>query len=388
MFFDQIPPRKAKKPGGGSKEIESEVRFILNSKKDSDAQRTFDFMNVRRKGAKEIESFLKENSSVARPVRFGNLVSIFSEVPFRFSEREIIAATAELFADGAVVLRLDEKNPQGAAASRLLAGQDFRDRLTLYANKETGKEDLERAAEQGRLLFDREFDLLEGPLVEGLKRELKNRRDISCRILDETRGVRFPGEGSVYNGRRIVHCLLSISEHKDFVRFFNENKDGLVEFEASFSELIKFRENFEIWKKLIESLAYFKPNLPVLENDSEAKQLYDRMVLVSSSSKPSAFFGEIHPLIARLERINDRMVGEIRERVVSDIEERLKSLQDLLRRKKASPRISNESLRPLRVLLKKTRSERFLPDLEKIARDAAEHCEESAFLIGEERDAP
>ncbi len=383
MFFDRIPPRRTDKSKGVSREIESEVRFILNSSRVSDGQGIFDFMNVRRKGAKEIEVFLKENYSMAKPAMFGNVVSIFSDAPFRFTERETIAAIAELFADEAVVLSCDDERLSGKRAPKYLGDRERWGRLTLYSKKEVGNEDFQKAAACGRLLFDCDLDPLEDTLVDGLKRELKKRRDESGRILDEIKGVRFPGEGIVYNGRRIIHGLLSMTNDKQFVRFFNENKNELSQFEDAFSELKNFRVNIDTWKKLIESLEFFKPNLPVLENDPEAKELYDRMVLVSSSAKPSAFFGEIDSSIARLEIVNDRVMAQIRERVVSEIENKLESMRGLLKRKKASPRISNETLHPLRQLGRKARTETFLPDLEKIARDAAEHCEESVFLIEE-----
>ena len=384
-------------PGSDDKKLRTEirdiVRKILRSKNGGDAQLVFDFMNEPRKGAREIKAFLEENATLASPFSFGRLAEIFAEKPRGLSESEAVAAVAELYAEGSLALFLDSGKIAREQMPKALALPGQWPRISVGVKKKVGDRDLKDAVELGKQLFGDDFPFLEGPcdqnsLVRASRKELEKRRRGAACCLEKAKGLRFPKEGAVYDARaRIQHLLNRFDETPESIQIFNESRDKLLDSMDNLAELERFCEHVDLWKMLLEAGDYFEPNLPLLETDPAAEELLDRMTMIRSHEKPSLFFEDIEPLIARLKDINERLIAEFRQKVASEIEKKRESLKRILDEKKASRDTRNQMLHPFKLLKDKAMCEMFFPELEKLSVDLLEHYDESIEIVWRENES-
>ena len=147
------------------------------------------------------------------------------------------------------------------------------------------------------------------------------------------------------------------------------------------AELERFCEHADLWKKLLEAADYFEPNLPLLETDPEAEEFLKQMSTIRRHEKPSLFFEDIEPLVARLKDRNEKLIAEFRQKVVSEIEKKREALRRILKDKKASPDTCNQMLHPFKLMQDKAMCEMFFPALEKISADLIEHYDESLEIV-------
>ncbi len=373
-------------------EIRDQVRKILRSKNSADAQLFFDFMDAPRKGAGEIKAFLEENATLASPFSFGRLAEIFAQQPLGLSESEAVAAVAELYAEGALALFLGGAKIAGKQVPTALALPGQWPRMSVGVKKKVGDKELEDATELGRDLFGDDFPSEEDPrdlnsLVRALRKELEKRRRDAARCLEKSRGLHFSREGAVYDARATLQQLSNrLDDTPESIQIFNESREKLLACMDSLAELERFCEHLDLWKKLLEAADYFEPNLPLLETDPEAEDFLERMTTIRSHEKPSLFFEDIEPLIARLKDRNETLIAEFRRKVVSEIEKKREALRRILKEKKATPDTCNQMLHPFKLLQDKALREMFFPALEKISADLLEHYDESLEIVWRENE--
>jgi len=313
---------------------------------------------------KEIIQFIDLSSSKNHKVYLNELVERFTKGVYGWPDWEIVLLISRLFMAGELVLKAGDSLTAKEAIQYLTKSVKWK-QVTLIKRKATDSKSLSDARKQGQNLFGQIGPDSEEGLFQFLKTQLTGwqQRLESFRVLTDT--GKYPGKKEIDHGCHQLKKLQEIPDSYQFFEVFTNEEEDLETLAEDIHQLSGFFDNQrEIWERLQNEMEKsFAPNREELEKDPAAKEALDRMDQILSAPSPYGMLKESNALIATVKSVNDRLLAEIKQKAIVEINHYISQIRDALNKCGASDDLSNQALKPLQDIKKRINEEVGIPNI-------------------------
>ena len=127
----------------------------------------------------------------------------------------------------------------------------------------------------------------------------------------------------------------------------------------------EFYEKFvPTWQALQTAIIRFGKNERALSKDQTAEQSLNELNAIAQLANPNKSINKIQELINRVEQVNEQLIIEERQRVISDIDNKIDLLSEEIKKSiVANPELSNRLLNPLQMLKKNVETRISIPEI-------------------------
>jgi hypothetical protein len=111
-----------------------------------------------------------------------------------------------------------------------------------------------------------------------------------------------------------------------------------------------YKTQAPVWARMLDGLASFADNREALIKDATSAQPLADLEAIRANPSPYSQINRIEGLLSALEKVNEALAGERREKALLSIDAKIKEATQALDDAQAEPGVRNATLRPLQEL--------------------------------------
>jgi hypothetical protein len=346
-------------------EPQKEIKSVLLKDEVGQHNLDFDETEPNAQALKEIAKHIELANMQSHKILMNKLVEKFSKRPYGWPEWEIVFLTARLFMAGEVVFMIEGDTVKPREAIDFLSKQVKWKQVKIIKRKAIETEALKKAKEIGQALFGKIGPDAEEGLFLFLKEHLAEWKKQLEGFQYLTDTGKYPGKKETDHGCLQLGKLLDLPGSYQFIDSFNIQENDLKALSEDVHKLADFfTHQRNVWEKLQNSMErLFQPNREELEKDGTTLPTLQRMDQILSAPSPYGMLKEVTPLVNTVKAVNDRIVGEARERATIQVDQGIFKIKEILTDAGASDDLSNQVLKPLQDLKGKISEEISIPNI-------------------------
>lgn len=362
-----------------------EMQAILKS--DDTAQQAFqmDLPENNPQALEEVRRYIqlasgRDKEIVMYDVCYGR----FSDRPYGWPELETALLLVRLYAAGEILfVRGGDAIKHDDLPSTLSETKNWR-KITIVQKVTAKVEDVKKARELGKDVFHQMGPETEDGLFAFLRKKLEHQRSCLGRYAELAQDGRYPGKETISDSLSTIKSLLMVDESNKFLERFNENKENLLQLSDDFHDLEHFYESQKpTWDKMLKAEQQFRLNQRQLEQDEEAKKTLDRIKVIRTAAEPYGMVHEVDPLVASIQKVNDKLVSEQRTKSLEVIETQAEAIRQELEAAGDDPTLSSSCLKPLESLKFQVSGQTSLAHITQAEADAVSLKDSAISKIGD-----
>ena len=363
-----------------------EINAILKSDDTTQQTLQMDLPENNPQALEEVRNYVSLASKPGRDkeiVMYDTCFGRFSDRPFGWPELETAILLVRLYAAGEILfMRGGDAIKHDDLYSALSETKNWR-KITVIQKVTAKIEDVKKAREIGKDVFHEMGPETEDGLFDFLRKKLTHQQSCLKRYADLAQDGRYPGGATISDSLATIKALLSADESHKFLERFNENKDDLLQLSDDFHDLEHFFESQKpTWDKLLKAEQTFGLNQRQLEQDQDAHRALDRLQAIRKAAEPYGMVHEVDPLVATIQKVNDKLVSEQRTKSLAVIEAQIAAIRQELKSAGDDSALSSSCLKPLESLKSQVTGQTSLAHITQAEADAVNLKDSAISEIG------
>lgn len=161
----------------------------------------------------------------------------------------------------------------------------------------------------------------------------------------------YPGGTEIVRTLITIDRQLALRDPYEFLDALAQARNDWLDLAEDVHDVLGFYKNqVPVWSRLLEALANFSDNREALLNAPEAAAALSELEMIHHNPAPYGMINRIEGLVATVEKVNDAIGGERRERALRSVDEKIAEAQQALEAAEADPSLRNAALNPLQAL--------------------------------------
>lgn len=299
----------------------------------------------------EMRQYLSVAASSSR-VLLSDVVARFAGAPWGWlPEWETVILVARLFMAGEIKLVMEGNDLDAEAAQDPLTKMARFKQVALLKRKTADASARARARDLHRDMFSTAPTDDEDAIVSSFKHELRERKKQLeiAKAKAEQKG--FPGSDVIARSLAAVNRQLGIVDPFEFLGALIEARAEWLDNVDDMHDVLSFYSTqVGVWTRMLEALAGFADNREALVKDAAAAAALGDLDAIRTNPAPYGQINQIEHLLAAIEKVNERLAGEKREKALLSVQAKIDEAQTALEEYNASADLRNSVLKPLQDL--------------------------------------
>lgn len=358
-------------------EPQKEIKETLRSDDVARQQLTLAFETGEPADIREIRTYIDLNVAANHPVYLDGLAAHFAKPPYGWGEFQTIVRVAQLFMAGHVNLVIDGGKIQPKEALAPLTKTHQWKTVKIAKRKIPSEKDIKKAQTLGKELFGSIApdgqDNLSQYIRDGLNGWIKTLE--TYKPLADT--GKYPGKREIDDCLAVARQVTEIHDAYERIKAFNDGKTDLEDAADDLHELTDFyTHQRQTWETLRDAMGRFKVNATALAKDPDAGPALKKLTAILDAPRPYGLLKDVNGLIASVQAVNDDLVGKSSAAAILEVDEKIRSIADLLERHNAGDDDKNRLLMPLQRIKQQIQDEYSIPQITYYVKEAQETYEE------------
>ncbi|USX11085.1 hypothetical protein [Paraburkholderia fungorum] len=299
----------------------------------------------------ELRQYLDGAAKSGR-VLLSDVVERFAGVPWGWRpEWETVLLVARLFMAGEIKLVMDGADLDAMGAIEpLTKAARFRN-VSILKRKSSDVLTRNKARELHRDMFSTMPPEEEDALVAEFRRSFTSLKIELERARGKAEHRDYPGGAVIVRALSAIDRQLALRDPFEFLEALAQARNDWLDLAEDVHDVLGFYKNqVPVWMRLLDALALFSDNRQALLNAPEAAAALAELETIQRNPAPYGMVNRIEGLVAAVEKVNDAIAGERRERALRSIDEKIAEALRALDGAAADADLRNATLKPLQDL--------------------------------------
>jgi hypothetical protein len=299
----------------------------------------------------EMRQYLAVAASTNR-VLLSDVVDRFAKAPWGWRPAwETVLLVARLFMAGEIKLVMEGNDLDGPGAIEPLTKEARFRNVSILKKKTNENATRQKAREIHRDLFAQmppdEQDALAATFKENL---LTLKGDLErARVKSEQK--HYPGGADVVKALATIDKQLAIRDSYEFIEAVVAKKNDWLDLAEDTHDVLSFyKTQVATWVRLLDTLNTVADNHDALVKDPQAAAALAKLEAIRANPTPYGQVNQIEPLVTALDKANEALAAERREKALNSISAKLAEATQALDAAQATPELRNKVLKPLQDL--------------------------------------
>ena len=301
----------------------------------------------------EMRQYLALAASQNR-VLLSDVVDRFAKAPWGWRPAwETVLLVARLFMAGEIKLVMESNDLDGPGAVEPLTKEARFRNVSILKRKTNDNATRQKAREIHRDLF-----ALKGmppdeqdALVATFRENLRTLKDDLDRARVKAEQKHYPGGADVAKALTTINQQLAIKDSYEFIEAVVAQRNDWLDLADDTHDVLSFyKTQVPTWVRLLDTLNAVADNHDALVKDPQAAAALAKLEAIRANPAPYGQVNQIDTLVTTLEKANEAVASERRERALKSIDAKLAEASHALDAAQASPELRNQVLKPLQDL--------------------------------------
>jgi hypothetical protein len=310
----------------------------------------------------DLRQYLTLAASNAR-VLLSDVVDKFSKAPWGWRpDLEISLLIARLFMAGEIKLVTEGTDLDPSSAVEPLTRPARFKNVSILKRKVMGTAERAKARDLHRDLFSTLPPEDEDALVAAFRDNLGELKKQLEAARHKAEQKHFPGLSDITQALARIDAQLAIRDPFEFLAEMLKTRNDWLDLSDDTHDVLSFyKTQYAVWSRLIQALAGFEDNHSELVKDASAAAALVELDKILSNKTPYGLVNRIETLLATVEKVNDALAGERREKAMLTLDGKLAEAVQALDNAHADAALRNTVLKPLQDLKTQLASQSSIP---------------------------
>ena len=299
----------------------------------------------------EMRQYLALAASQNR-VLLSDVVDRFAKAPWGWRPAwETVLLVARLFMAGEIKLVMESNDLDGPGAVEPLTKEARFRNVSILKRKTNDNATRQKAREIHRDLFAQMPPDEQDALVATFRENLGARKAALEHARVKAEQKHYPGGADVAKALTTINQQLAIKDSYEFIEAVVAQRNDWLDLADDTHDVLSFyKTQVPTWVRLLDTLNAVADNHDALVKDPQAAAALAKLEAIRANPAPYGQVNQIDPLVTTLEKANEALAAERRERALKSLDAKLAEASHALDAAQASPELRNQVLKPLQDL--------------------------------------
>ncbi|WP_350357503.1 BREX system P-loop protein BrxC [Paraburkholderia fungorum] len=299
----------------------------------------------------EMRQYLTVAASSSR-VLLSDVVDRFAGAPWGWRpELETVLLIARLFMAGEIKLVMEGSDLDPKTAADPLTKTVRFKQVSILKRKTADSTTRAKARDLHREVFSLLPPDDEDGLVAAYRDNLGKRKLELDRAKIKAEQKLYPGAAVIANALGAIDRQLAVRDPYEFLGAMLESRDDWLDLAEDTHDVLSFyKTQAPVWARMLDSLASFADNREALAKEAGSAAALSELEMIRSNPVPYGQVNRIEALLSTVEKVNEALASERREKALLSIDAKIKEADHALDAAHAEAGLRNAALKPLQDL--------------------------------------
>ena len=329
----------------------AEIRAVLASDTQGQQKIALDGEDGNALAIGEMRQYLTVVAGTSR-VLLSDVVDRFAGAPWGWRpELETALLIARLFMAGEIKLVLEGSDLDPKSAAEPLTKAARFKQVSILKRKTADAGTRAKARDLHREIFSLQPPDDEDGLVAAFRDNLAQRKAELERAKLKAEQKHYPGAAEVAKALLVIDRQLAIRDPFEFLNAMLSSRDDWLDPAQDTHDVLSFyKTQAPVWARMLDGLGSFADNREALIKDAASAQPLADLEAIRANARPYAQVNRIEGLLSAVEKVNEALASERREKALLSIDAKIKEATQALDDAQAEPSVRNAVLLPLQSL--------------------------------------
>jgi hypothetical protein len=329
----------------------AEIRAVLASDTHGQYKIALDGEDGNALAIGEMRQYLTVAAGTSR-VLLSDVVDRFAGAPWGWRpELETVLLIARLFMAGEIKLVMEGSDLDPKSAAEPLTKAARFKQVSILKRKTADAGTRAKARDLHREIFSLQPPDDEDGLVAAFRDNLGQRKVELERAKLKAEQKHYPGAAEVAKALQAIDRQLAIRDPFEFLNAMLSTRDDWLDLAEDTHDVLSFyKTQAPVWARMLDGLASFADNREALVKDTASAQPLADLEAIRANPRPYSQVNRIEALLSSVEKVNEALASERREKALLSIDAKIKEATQALDEAQAEPGVRNAALRPLQEL--------------------------------------
>lgn len=329
----------------------AEIRAVLASDTHGQYKIALDGEDGNALAISEMRQYLTVAAGTSR-VLLSDVVDRFAGAPWGWRpELETVLLIARLFMAGEIKLVMEGSDLDPKSAAEPLTKAARFKQVSILKRKTADAGTRSKARDLHREIFSLQPPDDEDGLVAAFRENLGQRKAELERAKLKAEQKHYPGAAEVAKALQEIDRQLAIRDPFEFLNAMLSSRDDWLDLAEDTHDVLSFyKTQAPVWARMLEGLVSFADNREALVKDAASAQPLADLEAIRANPRPYSQVNRIEALLSAVEKVNEALASERRERALLSIDAKINEATQTLDAAQAEAALRNVALRPLQEL--------------------------------------
>ncbi|MFY7866454.1 BREX system P-loop protein BrxC [Roseateles sp.] len=329
----------------------AEIRAVLASDTHGQYKIALDGEDGNALAIGEMRQYLTVAAGTSR-VLLSDVVDRFAGAPWGWRpELETVLLIARLFMAGEIKLVMEGSDLDPKSAAEPLTKAARFKQVSILKRKTADAGTRAKARDLHREIFSLQPPDDEDGLVAAFRDNLGQRKAELERAKLKAEQKHHPGAAEVAKALQAIDRQLAIRDPFEFLNAMLSTRDDWLDLAEDTHDVLSFyKTQAPVWARMLDGLVSFSDNREALVKDTASAQPLADLEAIRANPRPYSQVNRIEGLLSAVEKVNEALASERREKALLSIDSKIKEATQALDDAQAEPAMRNAALRPLQEL--------------------------------------
>lgn len=329
----------------------AEIRAVLASDTHGQYKIALDGEDGNALAIGEMRQYLTVAAGTSR-VLLSDVVDRFAGAPWGWRpELETVLLIARLFMAGEIKLVMEGSDLDPKSAAEPLTKAARFKQVSILKRKTADAGTRAKARDLHREIFSLQPPDDEDGLVDAFRDNLGQRKAELERAKLKAEQKHYPGAAEVAKALQAIDRQLAIRDPFEFLNAMLSARDDWLDLAEDTHDVLSFyKTQAPVWARMLDGLVSFADNREALVKDTASAQPLAELEAIRANPSPYSQVNRIEGLLSAVEKVNEALASERREKALLSIDAKIKEATQALDDAQAEPGVRNAALRPLQEL--------------------------------------
>lgn len=285
-------------------------------------------------------------------VLLSDVTDRFAKAPWGWRPAwETVLLVARLFMAGEIKLVMEGSDLDGASAIEPLTKEAKFRNVSILKKKSNDSATRQKAREIHRDLFAQMPPDEQDALVATFRDNLNTLRAELDRARGKAELKHYPGGPDIVKALSTIDKQMTIRDSYEFIEAVVAQRNDWLDLAEDTHDVLSFyKTQVTTWVRMLETLSAVADNHDALIKDTAAASALSKLEAIRANPNPYGQVNQIEALVTALEKANEVLAAERREKALTSIDAKLAEAAQALDAAQATPDLRNKVLKPLQDL--------------------------------------
>jgi hypothetical protein len=329
----------------------AEIRAVLASDTHGQYKIALDGEDGNALAIGEMRQYLTVAAGTSR-VLLSDVVDRFAGAPWGWRpELETVLLIARLFMAGEIKLVMEGSDLDPKSAAEPLTKAARFKHVSILKRKTADAGTRAKARDLHREIFSLQPPEDEDGLVAAFRDNLGQRKTELERAKLKAEQKHYPGAAEVAKALQAIDRQLAIRDPFEFLNAMLSTRDDWLDLAEDTHDVLSFyKTQAPVWARMLDGLVSFSDNREALVKETASAQPLADLEAIRANPRPYSQVNRIEGLLSSVEKVNEALASERREKALLSIDAKIKEATQALDDAQAEPAARNAALTPLQEL--------------------------------------